>query len=129
MSDTREDRIHTYLMHRFRGEPGRCRNCGREVTAARRRSWCSATCYAVYRNLLNVTRTRQYLFARSPWCADCGTRLTLGARLQDGEPCEVNHVVPLVLGGAHDWHNFQLLCVKCHAKRTSELRLYLTTLK
>lgn len=35
--------------------------------------------------------------------------------------CELDHTVPLIEGGAHDWHNLRLLCMDCHKAETAAL--------
>lgn len=44
-------------------------------------------------------------------CATCGARLSL-------ETAEVDHVVPLSLGGENHPRNFQVLCHSCHEIKT-----------
>lgn len=35
--------------------------------------------------------------------------------------CELDHTVPLVEGGKHDWPNLRLLCLPCHKAETAAL--------
>ena len=35
--------------------------------------------------------------------------------------CELDHVVPLVEGGEHEWSNLRLLCLDCHKDETAKL--------
>lgn len=42
-------------------------------------------------------------------------------RTPEMREAELDHVVPLVEGGDHDWHNLRLLCKPCHASETASL--------
>jgi 5-methylcytosine-specific restriction endonuclease McrA len=57
-------------------------------------------------------KARVYLLAGRR-CGHC-TRFIDGSRLVG----EYDHVVPLILGGAHRESNLQLLCSECHAVKT-----------
>ena len=56
-----------------------------------------------------VERNRRFLAAH-PYCAGINCRAAAS---------EVDHVVPLHLGGADDVSNLQALCRACHAKKTA----------
>lgn len=60
------------------------------------------------------TRARLELFlAAQGRCRSCGRLLTPGTRW------EIDHVVPLALGGADADHNLQVLCAPCHSGKTA----------
>lgn len=53
-------------------------------------------------------RARREALAREPRCRACGARAT-----------EVDHIIPLRLGGTHDLTNLQPLCASCHRRKTA----------
>lgn len=60
------------------------------------------------------TRARLELFlAAQGRCNACDRILTPGTRW------EIDHVVPLALGGADADHNLQVLCSPCHSGKTA----------
>lgn len=62
------------------------------------------------------SRIRRAVFAREPLCRSCLARnKTVGAE-------EVDHIIPLHLGGGHDFDNLQPLCRRCHAAKTETER-------
>ncbi len=42
-------------------------------------------------------------------------------RTPEMRDAELDHIVPLVEGGDHDWHNLRLLCRQCHVDETAKL--------
>ena len=61
------------------------------------------------------TRERLDLFlAAAGQCQRCGWRLSPGTRW------DVDHVIPLALGGRDEIDNLQVLCVPCHSGKTRE---------
>lgn len=42
-------------------------------------------------------------------------------RTPEMQDAELDHIVPIVEGGDHDWHNLRLLCKPCHKKETAAL--------
>lgn len=60
---------------------------------------------------------RHRLWLESPVCAECGRVVPYPAGF------ELDHIVPLYLGGADEDENCQILCSGpdgCHAKKTAE---------
>ena len=53
--------------------------------------------------------------AQEQVCAECGAR-------GGGLILEIDHVVPLSLGGEDDTTNLQLLCWRCHKNKTARDR-------
>lgn len=57
-------------------------------------------------------RTRALKLAEQPLCEDCHEKgMTTAAT-------EVDHVVALSAGGAHDLDNLRSLCKPCHSRKT-----------
>lgn len=50
-----------------------------------------------------------------------GWHYVRAARRTTERLCELDHVVPLVEGGEHEWSNLRLLCVDCHKGETAAL--------
>ena len=65
------------------------------------------------RSLSTRQRLELYLAAKGA-CQSCGWRLTPGTRW------EIDHVLPLALGGRHDATNLQVLCAQCHGSKTTQ---------
>ncbi len=64
------------------------------------------------------TRARLGLFLQAQGrCRICSRLLTPGTRW------EIDHVVPLALGGADAHDNLQVLCAPCHSGKTATLDL------
>ena len=60
------------------------------------------------------TTQRLHLFLRAQGhCQACGWRLSPGTRW------EVDHVIPLALGGSNRPDNLQVLCAPCHGSKTA----------
>jgi 5-methylcytosine-specific restriction protein A len=65
------------------------------------------------RALSTTQRLELYLTAKGH-CQACGWRLMPGTRW------EVDHIVPLALGGTDTPDNLQVLCSACHGSKTRE---------
>lgn len=50
-----------------------------------------------------------------------GWHYVRAARRTTERLCELDHIVPLVEGGEHEWANLRLLCRPCHTTETSAL--------
>lgn len=134
-----------------------CETCQRLITPnpmGRRRRFCSRVCMKaspswrettrkVRRNMKQVRRARQAgvgseyvrvmdVFERDGWrCQLCGcaTPKRLRGQMVDQAP-ELDHIVPLAVGGTHSWDNVQCACRKCNAAKGANplgqpmLRLY-----
>lgn len=83
-------------------------------------------------------RTRGAVYARDDWsCRDCGLRIEprtpdeQSGRLAPSVPglsidepyvwLELDHVVPVVLGGTNEPTNLQALCSPCNRRKSSHL--------
>lgn len=50
-----------------------------------------------------------------------GWHYVRAARRTTERLCELDHIVPLVEGGEHEWSNLRLLCLDCHKSETAAL--------
>jgi 5-methylcytosine-specific restriction endonuclease McrA len=109
------------------GPKGQCRWCGGRITLGRwkTRRWHDGRagerdCIGEYRTLTDPRRMKKALIHRDGHvCAACGSSRCV---------LEMDHVVPLIDGGAFELSNMQLLCGKgdccscgknCHARKTA----------
>lgn len=122
-----------------------CRECGRLFVAEygnKRRVYCSEVC--LFRTSKRVAKGKRKaltrgvsaesvnpltVFRRDKWrCQLCGvkTPAKLRGSCEDTAP-ELDHIVPLALGGPHTYANTQCLCRRCNgdkgAKVLGQLRL------
>ena len=127
------------LPHRRADGTCRC-GCGRKPEG-RRRLWYAQEC--VDRALIASGQYHSYVLARDRGvCAACGTdteavdrdlrtvapygrpyhdaRVERGYR-RYGKLYGIDHVVPVVRGGAHALDNLRTLCTPCHARATAAL--------
>lgn len=145
----RAEHARRYILARDRGRKAlrsrACRECGRvfvPVYGNKRRHYCSQFCLS--RKMKRIAkRTRRarlagvhaenvdpvLVFRRDRWrCQLCGTRTPSRLRgcVHDQAP-ELDHIVPLALGGGHTYANTQCACRRCNhvkgAKPLVQLRL------
>lgn len=111
-----------------------CRKCGSlfEPSDGRRRLFCSAECVRAYHrsDCNHRRRARRYgagyepvdrikVFERDRWtCQICGSRTPkrLCGSLSPRAP-ELDHRVPLAIGGSHSWENCQCACRQCNGHK------------
>jgi 5-methylcytosine-specific restriction endonuclease McrA len=130
-----------------RPNPGicRCRECGTEfepVYPSKHRSFCSADCLETYSNRISRAQRRARMLEairepvdpiavceRDGWrCQLCGvsTPRRLRGTHVDNAP-EMDHIIPLALGGSHTYANVQCSCRRCNsikgARPLGQLRL------
>lgn len=137
------DRSNGHARAKAQARPPRpCKECGRTFAPAygtKRRTFCSAECGTRWAVRLErkkrgpdnhrkrarragvayepVKRTK--IFERDGWhCQICGCA-TPRARMGTMHPQapELDHRVPLVLGGGHTWANLQTACRRCNAAK------------
>jgi 5-methylcytosine-specific restriction protein A len=88
-------------------------------------AWCKAhrPAPSTHRNSPSVRgydkrwqRIRAAYLARHPLCVACRAdgRVT--------EATEVDHIMPLAMGGTHSESNLQALCKSCHSRKTAKER-------
>lgn len=56
---------------------------------------------------------RRLVLSRQPLCVECERAGLVVAAT------EVDHIVPLAVGGTHDTENLQPLCHSCHSRKTA----------
>jgi 5-methylcytosine-specific restriction protein A len=122
-----------------------CRWCRNEVTAKRRRTFCSDDCVHAWKLRTDPAYLRDKVFERDKGvCAQCGVdtvalrrdmrKLDYAARrqflkqwrLREGSRkslWDADHVVPVAEGGGQcDLSNMRTLCLLCHREATAALR-------
>jgi len=108
------DTRHPEIELPYEGKPGVCVFCGRPLPPRKRR-WCGE-CAVDYLRARGFTY-RQDCIARvvkefgTYHCEMCGHHFENG--VDDTSQWQVDHKVPLALGGSHDLSNLWLLCPKC----------------
>lgn len=125
------------VVHAYRPFAGVCLECAKEFSAPygdKRRVFCSKPCSLKaarriarkkHRAVLkaarveNVSPTR--VFMRDGWrCQSCGTKTPRAKRgTYDDRAPELDHIVPLSLGGDHSYQNTQCLCRRCNAAKSN----------
>ena len=65
------------------------------------------------RKNLSTTQRLTLFLAAQGHCQSCGWRLHPGTRW------EVDHIIPVALGGTESPHNLQVLCKACHGAKTA----------
>jgi len=87
-----------------------CTWCHEEILPGRRTRCGSRSCGEHIWQATSWPRCRRVALRRQPLCK-CGRRAT-----------EVDHVVPVSLGGLSDQRNLRGLCHECHKLATAQLR-------
>lgn len=112
------------------GEPGKCCVCNTPLVG-RQRSFCGNKTRPLCRDRLwgrlyeGVHWLKRHVVVRDGChCRSCGE--VFESPLIEGGPClpeswrlELDHILPLHLGGTDHPDNLQLLCVGCHRAKTS----------
>lgn len=124
--------------------PVACKECGKSfLPNTHQRKYCSAACLkkkqrAVAkrkaRALLRLARVESVnpvtVFQRDKWrCQLCGVKTPRRLRgSYEPDAPEMDHVVPLSLGGEHSYRNTQCACRSCNGKKSNtplgQLRLF-----
>lgn len=105
--------------------PGYCRWCGaplniylKDGRRDTRVRW-HGPCAAAY-NAQQPTAQRRRILARDGRvCQACGVKCGHGNFGDTAPPPAIDHVVPLIDGGANEDANLQTLCVPCHKVKTA----------
>jgi len=124
----------------------KCKECGKEFVPEygnKRREFCSKLCFKRYNRRIGKAvrrariKGRPYemfdpveIFERDKWrCQLCGrkTPKPLRGTTDDCAP-ELDHIIPLALGGSHTRANVQCLCRRCNQEKGAtvlgQLRLF-----
>lgn len=130
------------------GRPRPCAECGRKFAPVapkkqgpRRQKFCSLSCARrASRRLRGGGKTRERVrragghydggvtprrvCERDGWrCRLCGCRTPKRLRgTVDPRAPEVDHIVPISMGGDHSWDNVQCLCRRCNAEKAATIR-------
>lgn len=115
-----------------------CRQCERETVAAKARTYCSEACARKYANRHSKPRSRARHYGviyepinpldildRDGWrCQICGAKTPKRLRgTYDDRAPELDHRIPIAVGGGHIVENVQCACRKCNiAKGGREIR-------
>lgn len=113
----------------------KCKECGKEYVyqyGMKKRHFCSLACskransrvdHAIRRARQKETQIKRIdpiaVFERDGWkCRICGksTPRTSRGTYKSNAP-ELDHIVPLALGGWHTWQNVQCTCRSCNSKK------------
>ena len=70
---------------------------------------------------LKIAKRQQWL------CA--GSECPAATRGEELEEYDIDHIIPLSLGGTEDHNNLQALCPVCHRKKTDQERLLCATVQ
>jgi 5-methylcytosine-specific restriction endonuclease McrA len=105
-----------------------CRYCGEQIPATRE-YYCTDTCnlyfkYAAHDTKVNSLRRFMHKYYKFE-CQGCHTHLSYFAPSKLELPIyigETDHVIPLKDGGKNLISNLQLLCFKCHMRKTLQQR-------
>ena len=65
------------------------------------------------RRPISTTKRMKLLAAHGECCAGCAISLS-------GRVWHLDHAIPLAMGGDDEPHNWQPLCVQCHAEKTGK---------
>lgn len=112
-----------------------CSECGRMWVRAygnKRRLFCSGACLKKHARRIVRARRRAKengansepvnplkVFARDGWCCQlCGVRTSRSLRGQTAPNApELDHIVPMAVGGEHTYANTQCACRQCNSKK------------
>lgn len=70
------------------------------------------------RKSFTASQMRDLVFMQGGKCPECGEPINLAK----GDRVEVDHRIPLALGGSNGWENMQALHFPCHFKKTARDR-------
>lgn len=117
-----------------------CRECGKVFTpeyGSKLRSFCTDKCRSKHGKRVSKSKRKarlrgalvadridpMFVLARDKWrCHICGckTPKRLRGTYEPNAP-EVDHVIPIALGGAHTYDNVRCICRECNGKKGASL--------
>lgn len=117
------------------GKTIKCKECGKEYVyqyGMKKRGFCSLKCGKAYNGRITKAKRRARekdtqiervdpiaVFERDGWkCRICGKSTPRASRgtYKSNAP-ELDHIIPLALGGWHTWQNVQCACRSCNSKK------------
>jgi 5-methylcytosine-specific restriction endonuclease McrA len=94
---------------------GRCIYCGKKLKG-RQKSWCCSSHAGNYYYLWSIEGFRdRHRLINGNTCEKCFAFTGFW-----GEEGELDHIIPVALGGLNVDYNFQWLCRECHRQKTNE---------
>jgi 5-methylcytosine-specific restriction endonuclease McrA len=72
--------------------------------------------------VLEVVERRVVLDRAGGRCQSCGVALLIPGNPDSGVRWQVDHRIPVRLGGVHSYANTQALCIPCHVAKTNRER-------
>lgn len=136
----RDARQHAESKHKSTRKTVTCKECGKQFVpeyGTKRRRFCSEFCLHKYTHRVGkaVRRARikgcSYevfdpieIFERDKWrCQLCGRKTPKSLRgTTDDRAPELDHIVPLALGGAHTRANVQCVCRRCNQTKGANVQ-------
>jgi 5-methylcytosine-specific restriction endonuclease McrA len=83
----------------------------------------SKECHDALDRLFNWNYTKKQVFRRDGLrCGLCGSTDAPSNERTWNNPYEVDHIIPICLGGTDDLENLRILCSACHKAETVRLR-------
>lgn len=120
-----------YSTKQVQGSNGKlsCLECKNDITASRRRTFCSSKCADSFSLKTNSNSVRQQVFKRDQGvCALCkvdcfeGTPAAWKRARGSGHRWQADHIIPVIEGGGVcTLDNYRTLCTSCHKKVTADL--------
>jgi len=109
-----------------------CKDCGQEVIAKTANVKCD-NCFKIQRKAHKDARRKRLkgnyselvkaikVFERDKWhCKLCGC-IVQKKNIYAENAAEIDHIVPVSLGGVHTYSNVQTLCRKCNQSKSNQL--------
>lgn len=110
--------------------PRICLLCGQEYTPIHGMQKVCRSCRDRYRNSRRNAKkdarivggdtsiSLMRLWIRDgPTCALCGRVMSLDSAPNSNEHPSIDHIIPLIRGGAHEWDNIRLVCRGCNESK------------